>query len=112
MLRSTVFTAILMMGVAGTAAAQTGNAAEGEKLYAAQKCSICHAINGKGNVKGPLDGVGSRLTADEIRQWLVDPKAMTEKTKAARKPMMTSYAKLPKEQIDHLVAYVLTLKKQ
>ena len=85
--------------------------ARGEKLYVDQKCALCHSIGGKGNVKGPLDGVGSKLSPEEIRQWLVDPKAMTAKTKAERKPPMRSYATLPKEDVDALVAYMSSLKK-
>jgi mono/diheme cytochrome c family protein len=32
--------------------------AKGAKVYEAQKCSLCHAIAGKGNKTNPLDGVG------------------------------------------------------
>ena len=39
----------------------------GVKVYADQKCAVCHAIGGKGNAKGALDDTGSRLTADDIR---------------------------------------------
>jgi mono/diheme cytochrome c family protein len=111
MVRATLFTVVLL-GLTASASAQTGDAALGEKLYAEQKCMMCHAINGKGNVKGPLDGVGSRLTADEVRQWITDPKAMTAKTKATRKPPMPAYPKLSKEQVEHVVAYMLSLKKK
>ena len=45
-----------------------------------------------------------------IRQWLVDAKAMTVKTKADRKPEMKSYS-LPKDEVDALVAYLSSLKK-
>ena len=86
--------------------------ARGEKVYAAQKCAICHSIAGKGNPKGPLDDVGSRLSAEEIRLWIVDPVAMTAKTKAARKPPMKAYASLPKDALDALVAYMQSLKKK
>ena len=34
----------------------------GMQVYAAQKCSVCHSIAGKGNKKGALDDVGSKLT--------------------------------------------------
>jgi mono/diheme cytochrome c family protein len=91
-------------------AAEDAKVALGEKVYAAQKCAICHSIGKTGNKKGPLDGVASRLSADELREWVVDAKAMTAKTKAPRKPLMKSYA-LPKEDLDALVAYMLTLKK-
>jgi mono/diheme cytochrome c family protein len=85
---------------------------KGMKLYEQQKCSVCHSIAGKGSAKGPLDEVGSKLKADEIRQWLVDPKTMTEKTKAPRRPIMRAYANLPKEDLDALVAYMLSLTKK
>lgn len=83
----------------------------GEKVYAAQKCQMCHSVAGKGNKNGPLDGVGSKLSVDEIRQWIVDAPGMTAKTKAARKPAMKSYPSLPKEDIDALVTYMASLKK-
>jgi mono/diheme cytochrome c family protein len=83
----------------------------GTKVYADQKCGLCHAIGGKGNKNGMLDGVGSKLKADEIRQWIVNPAEMTAKTKATRKPPMKAYASLAKEDLDGLVAYLGSLKK-
>jgi mono/diheme cytochrome c family protein len=84
----------------------------GAKVYAQQKCSMCHSIGGKGNVKGPIDDAGLKYNAEELRLWLVEPKKMEAKTGATRKPSMLSYAKLPKEDIDALVAYMLTLRKE
>ena len=85
--------------------------AAGEKVFAEQKCSLCHSVAGKGNAKGPLDEVGGKLTADEIRAWLVDAKSMTAKTRAARKPEMKAYA-LPKDDVDALVAYLSAMRKK
>jgi mono/diheme cytochrome c family protein len=110
MTRSYVAAALLTLGLATTASAQ-GAADKGEQIYTAQKCSLCHSIAGKGNAKGSLDGVGSKLSADEIRAWLVDTKAMTAKTKAERKPEMKVYT-LPKDEVDALVAWLVTLKKK
>ena len=31
---------------------------KGQEVYAAQKCSVCHSIAGKGGKQSPLDGVG------------------------------------------------------
>jgi mono/diheme cytochrome c family protein len=83
----------------------------GQKVYAAEKCSVCHSVAGAGNKRGPLDEVGSKLSPEEIRQWMVNPQEMTAKTKAARKPAMKSYAHLPKEDVDAIVAYMQSLKK-
>jgi mono/diheme cytochrome c family protein len=109
-MRSVAITAMLCLGVAATAAAQDAKVAKGQQLFAEQKCALCHSIGDKGNKKGPLDGVGTKLSADEIGSWITDAKGMTAKTKAARKPVMKNYA-LPKDDVDALVAYLGTLKK-
>jgi len=92
-----------------TAAAASAQDA-GAKVYADQKCSLCHSVAGKGNAKGSLDGVGSKLSAADIRAWVTDAPGMTAKTKAERKPAMKAY-KLDKADEDALVAYLVSLKK-
>jgi mono/diheme cytochrome c family protein len=82
----------------------------GEAVYGEQKCSLCHSIAGKGNAKGSLDGVGKKLSAEELKQWIVNPKEMTAKTKSERKPPMKAYPNLPAADVDALVAYLQTLK--
>lgn len=83
---------------------------QGKTVYADQKCSICHSVAGTGNKKGPLDKVGAKLSADEIRSWIVDAPAMAAKTKADRKPPMKAYSNLAKADVDSLVAYLQSLK--
>ena len=90
--------------------AQDAKVAKGQQIYAEQKCALCHSIGDKGNKKGPLDGVGTKLKADDLRAWIVDAKGMTAKTKAPRKPEMKNYP-LPKDDVDALVAYMASLKK-
>jgi mono/diheme cytochrome c family protein len=101
----------VLLGAAATAAADDARNAKGEELYVSQKCGLCHSIGDKGNKKGPLDGVGSKLTGDQLHSWIVDAKGMTAKTGAARKPEMKNYA-LPKDDVDALVAYMASLKKK
>ena len=110
MFRSMSLAIVLTVCATGPAAAQDAKA-RGERLFTDQKCNLCHAIAGKGNAKGALDEVGNKLSADEIRQWLTDTKAMTAKTKADRKPEMKVYT-LAKDEVDALVAYLSTLKKK
>jgi mono/diheme cytochrome c family protein len=110
-MRIEVVVAALTIGIGMAAAASAQDAkAKGEQVFAAQKCSLCHSIAGKGNAKGALDGVGGKLNADEIRAWITDAKGMTAKTKATRKPEMKAYS-LPKDDVDALVAYLGSLKK-
>jgi mono/diheme cytochrome c family protein len=92
--------------------AQTPDAIQhGQKVYAAEKCSICHSIGTAGNRKGPLDDVGSKLTADQIREWITHAPEMTAKVQAQRKPAMKAYPNIAKEDLDALVAYMASLKK-
>jgi mono/diheme cytochrome c family protein len=108
-MRWMVIAAALCVGCAAPAAAQDAKA-KGAQLFADQKCTLCHSIGDKGNKKGPLDGVGTKLTAAEIREWITDAKGMTAKMKATRKPEMKAYT-LPKDDVEALVAYLGSLKK-
>lgn len=109
-MRSMAIAIAMCVSVAAASLAAQDAKAKGEQVFAAQKCSLCHSIGGKGNAKGPLDAVGSKLSADEIRGWITDAKGMTAKTKATRKPEMKAYS-LPKDDVDALVAYLSSLKK-
>jgi mono/diheme cytochrome c family protein len=87
------------------------DAAKGQAVYTAPKCGVCHSIAGTGNKANPLDGVGGRLSADDLRAWIVDPVAMTAKTKSTKKPPMPKkWAALPPADLDALVAYMQSLK--
>ena len=113
MTRAAVLVMVGVLGLPAIAVAQDKALIErGMKVYGEQKCSICHSIDGKGNAKGPLDSVGLKLSADEIREWIVHPAEMTKKTKAERKPPMRAYPKLAKEDLDAVVAYMQSLKKK
>ena len=109
MMKSIVFGVIAIVAAATAAGAQD-KAAKGEKVYADQKCAMCHSIGDKGNKKGPLDGVGTKYNAADLKAWVVDATGMTAKTKSDRKPAMKNYT-LPDEDVDALVAYMQTLKK-
>lgn len=109
-LASVFLSAAFVALTAGAADAQDKKVAQGEALYAAQKCSLCHSVAGKGNKKFPLDGVGKTITADLVKLWLSDPKAAEAKTGKAGTPKMRSYAKLSADEVDALVAYMLSLK--
>jgi len=102
----------LLIAGAAPASAQSATVERGMKVYADSRCSMCHSVAGKGNAKGVLDDVGGRLSADELRQWLVNPDEMRAKAKAERRPLMKSFASLSKEDLDAVVAYLQTLKKK
>ncbi|HUF46247.1 MAG TPA: c-type cytochrome [Vicinamibacterales bacterium] len=96
------------IGSAGTALSAgdqaTPNAAGGQKIYTAQKCSICHVIAGKGGKMGPdISKVGDTRDAAWLRKYLADPKSLDPKNKM---PVV----KLKAPDMEDLIAYLLTLK--
>jgi mono/diheme cytochrome c family protein len=102
---------VMVAGVfAGNAFAQ--NLEHGKQVYTDTKCAVCHSVGGQGNKKGPLDDVGSKLTAADIRAWIVSAPEMAAKAHADRKPPMKAYTDLSKADVDDLVAYLQTLKKK
>lgn len=82
----------------------------GKAVFTEQKCTVCHSIAGEGNKKGPLDGIGSRKTPAEIRQWILDPETMAAKEGKTRKPPMKPHP-MSDPELDALVAYLSSLKK-
>jgi mono/diheme cytochrome c family protein len=76
----------------------------GKEVYAMQKCALCHSISGIGGKRLPLDGVGSRLKAEDVKKWIRTPKAMKADS------TMKSYPNLPEKDLNDLTDYLMTLK--
>ena len=92
----------VVLGTAGVApAADDATLALYEK-----KCKVCHSIGddaGKlADKGGPLDGVGSKRDEAWLRAYMADPKS---KIDDAKMPKLA----LPPDEMDALVAYMLTL---
>jgi mono/diheme cytochrome c family protein len=104
--------AVAVWLVAGVASAQDAKVAAGQKVYEAQKCSMCHAVAGKGNAKNPLDGVGAKLSEAQIKEWIVTPADAAKKASSTAKPPMKAYASLPAADLDALAAYMKSLNKK
>ena len=84
---------------------------KGQAVYTANKCQTCHSVAGVGSKKNPLDGVGGKLSADDIRQWITHPVEAAAKAKSTKKPVMQAkYGKLSAADLDALVAYLQSLK--
>jgi mono/diheme cytochrome c family protein len=93
------------------ATAQDAAVKKGQEVYTAQKCQVCHAIAGKGGKANPLDGVGAKLSADDVKQWITHPGDAAAKAKSTKKPPMPAkYGTLPAADLDALVAYMMSLK--
>jgi mono/diheme cytochrome c family protein len=90
---------------------KTADVDRGKAVYTEQKCSLCHSIDGKGNKQNPLDGVGGKLAAADIRKWITSPKEMEAALPTKPKISMKAYTSLKPADLDALVAYLQTLKK-
>ena len=93
--------------VAGTAAAQDQKlVSKGQSLNVKHKCSMCHAVGGKGGKIGKaLDGVADRYDAAALKRILTDP----------QKEFPDAKIKMPKVawaagDVDAVIAYLQTLK--
>lgn len=82
------------------------DAKKGADVYAKNNCKLCHAIAGVGSPKNPLDGVGAKLTEDQLKKWVRTPKEMNPKSLMMAYPV----AKISDADLADLVAYMLTLK--
>src|SRR4051812_47441196 len=108
----TRLTMMLVLGCAAAAAGQdAGQVKKGQDVYTTQKCQMCHTIDGKGGKASALDGVGAKLSADDVRQWITHPKEAAAKASSTKKPAMPAkYGSLPAADLDALVAYMQSLK--
>ena len=96
----------LTAGAAAQVMAQDAAVTKGRAVFEAQKCLMCHSVDGKGNKNKPLDGVGSTLKPEEIKKWITAPKDMKADSK------MKAYPSIPAGDLDALVAYISSLKKK
>jgi mono/diheme cytochrome c family protein len=108
-----VLTMGAMVALGATAAAQDAKKIDaGKKVYDTQKCATCHMVAGKGNKMFPLDGVGAKLPAADLRRWLTHTAEMEAKLpKPPAMKMSSRKYELKDADLEALVAYLESLKK-
>ena len=77
-------------------------AVSGKELFAKDSCSACHSVAGEGNTSFPLDGIGSKMTAPELKKQIVSPASGS-----SMPPTTASDA-----EINALVSYLVTLRNR
>ncbi len=106
-----------------------GSPQQGERIFVEREaghCVLCHQVQGldapfQGNLGPDLTGVGSRLSAAQIRLRVVDASRLNPDTimppyyrSAGLEQVATDYrgqTVLSAEQIEHLVAWLATLEQ-
>lgn len=84
--------------------------ARGRQAYERRNCARCHSIAGQGSPRYPLDGVGSRLSAEEIRNWIIAPASLEGEMPASAFRAKQRFAELPAAEIEDLTAYLGSLE--
>ncbi len=104
MKKSAVLIVMAAMVLLVSVAVYAADAKAGKEVYTKEKCQMCHSIAGVGGKMSKLDGVGAKLSAEDLKKWVKTPKTM--KADAKMKP----YPNIADKDLDDLVAYLLTVK--
>jgi len=73
---------------------------KGRAIFDRHRCIVCHRAGGVGT---PLAGIAERMTREEVRTWIADPKKIKPKTAMPKFP-------LKPEELEAVTDYVMTLK--
>jgi thiosulfate/3-mercaptopyruvate sulfurtransferase len=84
----------------------------GREVYRQQTCARCHSIAGEGNPRGPLDGVGARRSADELRDWIIGAEALQGEIPERAFRLKQEYKVLSSDDLDALVIYMQSLRPE
>ena len=90
----------------GGASSQNKPEPEGAAIYKEKNCGTCHSINGLGNPRFPLDGIGSRLNPNELREAITGTGSGASKISRAVRQRKARYAEMPEEEMSKLVDYL------
>lgn len=93
------------MPSSGGAERKSPEAEKGKAVFESGGCSGCHKINGQGGAIGP-ELSGNTLKGKD-RQWLLDQ--ITNPKSHNPNSIMPAFTSLRKEQLDNLVAYLMSL---
>lgn len=83
----------------------------GRLTYARHDCASCHAISGRGNPRHPLDGVGERRSAEELREYVTATGAAANKLSDTTVRRKARYREIPADEMTALINYLSTLSE-
>jgi len=100
---SLFFTLVLLVVLASPVLAADDAKARG--LFNSLGCKGCHSFEGSGGTLGPaLDGVGKRLSKEQIKTKMLDPKATNSAS------MMPTYGHLDTADLEALIDFLADQK--
>jgi len=81
----------------------------GRQIYKQQGCGFCHSIAGQGNPRNPLDGVGTKRSASELRDFITGADTLQGVLTTSIRKMKQRYRELSADELDALVIYMQSL---
>ena len=81
----------------------------GRQIYEQQGCGFCHSIDGKGNPRNPLDGVGTKRTVSELYNFITGADTLEGLLTTSIRKMKQRYRELSADELDALVIYMQSL---
>lgn len=78
----------------------------GARVFREQGCASCHALGGAGNPRHALDGVGARLSREELRAWTTGTGVTAEKLSPMVLRRKQRYQELPDAELSALLDYL------
>lgn len=82
----------------------------GRAVFEEQGCLRCHRVAGEGSPRSPLDGVGARLTPEEIHAFIVADDAVRGSLSPSVARAKTEFAEMPEGDLGALVTYLAALR--
>jgi len=81
----------------------------GRHIYEQQGCGFCHSIDGHGNPRNPLDSVGTKRTASELRNFIIGADTLEGLLPTGIRKMKQKYKELSADELNALVIYMQSL---
>jgi mono/diheme cytochrome c family protein len=85
-------------------------AARGRALFDELGCARCHAAEGRGNPRSPLDGIGGRRPLESIRARTVAAPEVADELPRSAVRAKQPFGALSEEELDALTAYLSSLR--
>jgi cbb3-type cytochrome oxidase cytochrome c subunit len=82
----------------------------GRQIYIQQACARCHSIYEKGNQRNPLDNVGARRTAEELRDWIIGAQPLQDVLPERIFNLKKKHSELSDNDLDALIIYMQSLR--
>lgn len=97
----------LGVNAAGGAGTPAPSLERGRRVFEEALCSSCHSVEGNGNPRYPLDGVGVRRDSEQLKAWITGSGVAATQLPASVARRKQRYRDLPREDMDALIAYLL-----